>query len=102
MNASHEQSPGNRIQAFDVHFGELEITLIDPDSPAEFRQKLGLFHMRHEARPRLAVDYPSLASAYKFRSHELKVVGICYFENELAILFATFLLFFLAFLAFVF
>ena len=58
--------------------------------------------MRHEARPRLAVNYPGLASAYKFRSHERKVVGICYFENELAILFATFLLFFLAFLAFVF
>src|ERR1700734_151045 len=102
MKASQEQSPGNRIQAFHVHFGELEITLVDPDPPAEFREKLGLLHMRHEARPRLAVDYPGLASAYQFRSHELKVIGICYFENELAILFATFRLFFLAFLALVF
>ena len=35
VEASQEQSPGNCIQAFHIHFRELKIALVDPDASAE-------------------------------------------------------------------
>src|SRR6516165_8644474 len=35
VKSRQEQAPGNRVQAFDIHFGKLQIAGVDPDSPVK-------------------------------------------------------------------
>src|SRR5438552_15938064 len=63
MNARHEQSPGNRIDTFSVHFHQLHFGSVYPHSEAKLGQVVGVFEVRLEAGPRVGVNHISGATA---------------------------------------
>src|SRR5579864_2187806 len=58
VKAREKQSPGNRIEAFDFHFRQLQVILVDPYAPVKFRKEPGLLHVRFKTGAGFAIDHP--------------------------------------------